>query len=75
MSNDLHSHKPASPGETSGHLARHMREDAGLSQRQVAEMARRSEKDVDDFEREIADDPDLGLDIFQALRRLGARTG
>lgn len=72
MPNDLHAQNP---GPASGILARRMREEAQLSRHQVAEMARRSEKDVDDFEREIADDPDLGLDIFQALRRLGAKTG
>jgi len=64
-----------SPGPMSGQLARNMREEARLTLKQVAEMAQRSEKDVADFEREIADDPDLGLDIFQALRRLGGRTG
>jgi len=63
------------PQPMSGQIAREMREQAGLSQRQIAEGARRSEKDIEDFEREIADDPDLGLDIFQALRRLGAKTG
>lgn len=60
---------------TSGRIARSMREEARLTRQQVAEMARRSEKDVSDFEDEIADDPDLGLDVFQALRRLGAKTG
>ena len=64
---------PAQP--MSGQIAKHMREQAGLSQSEVAERAQRTEKDVADFEREIADDPDLGLDIFQALRRLGAKTG
>ena len=63
------------PQPMSGQIARSMREQAGLSQSKVAEMARRSEQDIEDFEREIADDPDLGLDIFQALRRLGAKTG
>lgn len=64
---------PAQP--MSGQIARDMRQQAGLTQRQVAERAQRTPKDIDDFEREIADDPDLGLDIFQALRRLGAKTG
>ncbi len=63
------------PAPMSGQIARRMREEARLTVSQVAERARRSEKDVEDFEREIADDPDLGLDIFQALRRLGAKTG
>lgn len=63
------------PGPMSGQIARTMRQQAGLTQREVAERAQRTPKDVDDFEREIADDPDLGLDIFQALRRLGAKTG
>lgn len=63
------------PAPMSGQIARRLREEARLTVSQVAERARRSEKDVEDFEREIADDPDLGLDIFQALRRLGAKTG
>lgn len=61
------------PPPMSGRIARTMREDAGLTRQQVAEGARRTPKDVEDFEREIADDTDLGLDIFQALRRLGGR--
>lgn len=67
---EQHSSQPMS-----GQIAKQMREQAGLTQRDIAERAQRTEKDIADFEREIADDPDLGLDIFQALRRLGAKTG